>query len=89
MNDDLISKNAVLETLCDCCSCATRCNSPCITYDQISKIPISEANREERGTWRFKQGYLICSKCSFSYFYQHVVFKQCPNCNHKMNNWVM
>lgn len=43
MNNDLISRSALLETFCNQCGISGRCRIPCVDYDQVAQAPAVDA----------------------------------------------
>lgn len=62
MNDDLISRAALLEWLCEGCNGAKKvgCGSPCCDYDLIVQAPAVDAEPVRHGRWVHG---MQCSEC--------------------------
>lgn len=91
MNNDLISRSALLELAHNHVGGTVDCND-------IARFPAVDAVVVRHGRWIMRGGYIRCSECDaktlwkdtggtggFSHEYEQVRANYCPNCGAKMD----
>ena len=90
-NDDLISRNDVLEIIMQYCADDDgSCEKPNADLremlDEVENIPAVDAEPARYGTWIKKIGCCKCSECLTECWADSVLgYDFCPNCGAKMN----
>lgn len=92
MNNDLISRAALLEWLCEGCNGAKKvgCGSPCCDYDLIMQAPAVDAEPVRHGRWAHMGGdEWYCTVCTEVIHtegsWEKPTDKYCHECGAKMD----
>ena len=82
--DDLISRRAAIDALCDNCDhVQSVCpHYPCKQYTAIDTLPSAQPERK-KGKW-LKRGSRLCYKCSECDGFSIAQENYCPNCGADM-----
>ena len=91
MNNDLISREALLDAMCKTCTMQEVCEkSYNETRDFIQAIPAVDAEPVRHGHWKSKGNSLECSECGHEFTKYDwegsiVAYYWCPSCGAKMH----